>query len=79
MKKICHVIRVIITQVLGDLQFNFYHRWFDVIFLVSAVSSIIFMYLAHQQKEIAERHAVYWKTQKTEIYFIFVVESPGLE
>jgi hypothetical protein len=59
MKKICHVIRVIITQVLGDLQFNFYHRWFDVIFLVSAVSSIIFMYLAHQQKEIAERHAVY--------------------
>jgi hypothetical protein len=55
----CFRISVIITQVLGDLQFNFYHRWFDVIFLVSAVSSIIFMYLAHQQKEIAERHAIY--------------------
>jgi len=51
--------RVIITEVLGDLQFSFYHRWFDVIFLVSALSSIVFMYIAHQQKQIAERHAIY--------------------
>lgn len=41
--------RTILTQILGDLQFHFYHRWFDVIFLVSTVCSIFFLYFAHKQ------------------------------
>ncbi|XP_055726416.1 Golgi pH regulator-like, partial [Salvelinus fontinalis] len=46
--------RSIVTEVLGELQFNFYHRWFDVIFLVSALSSILFLYLTH--KQAPEKH-----------------------
>ncbi|KAF7495473.1 Golgi pH regulator [Sarcoptes scabiei] len=43
--------RRIITEVLGDLQFKFYHRWFDVIFLISALISIIFIYVSQQQMQ----------------------------
>ena len=50
------VPRLIITEVLGDLQFNFYHRWFDVIFLVSALSSIGFLYIAHNQSPEKSLH-----------------------
>ena len=37
------------TEVLGDLQFNFYHRWFDVTFLVSALVTMGILKLAHKR------------------------------
>lgn len=43
--------RTIITEVLGDLQFKFYHRWFDVIFLIAALVSIVFIYISRQQMQ----------------------------
>ncbi|KAK0390308.1 hypothetical protein QR680_019294 [Steinernema hermaphroditum] len=45
--------RSVITEVLGDLQFNFYHRWSDVIFLFSSISSIAFLYLAHKRMPVS--------------------------
>lgn len=44
--------RKIIAQVLGDLEFNFFHRWFDTVFLISAVSCMAFLYLATKYRQV---------------------------
>ncbi|KAF9107810.1 Golgi pH regulator B [Mortierella sp. AM989] len=39
--------RSIISDSFGSLEFEFYHRWFDVIFLVSGIVSMVFLYFVH--------------------------------
>ncbi|KAG0197411.1 Golgi pH regulator B [Mortierella sp. GBA30] len=40
--------RSIISDSLGALEFDFYHRWFDVIFLISGIISMAFLYFVHK-------------------------------
>lgn len=43
--------RLIITGILEGIHFDFYSRWFDVIFLVSAIASFIFLWsMAHRKR-----------------------------
>ena len=41
--------RTLMNTVLGDLKFDFYDRWFDFLFLVSALLSILFFYFQQRQ------------------------------
>ena len=39
--------RETIDSVLGDIEFSFFHRWFDIIFVISAGMSALVLYCQH--------------------------------
>jgi hypothetical protein len=46
--------RRMLTSVLGDIEFHFYHHFFDLIFVVSATVTIGTFFLSRQQSQRAK-------------------------
>lgn len=59
--------RTIITDVLYNIEFNFYHRWFDVIFLLSAVTSVIFITIMTKIQRQREKEESLWSPNSPNI------------
>lgn len=38
--------RAIVGQVIGPIEFSFYHRWFDFIFLVASLSTLLYLFVS---------------------------------
>ncbi|KAI9295364.1 hypothetical protein K502DRAFT_365078 [Neoconidiobolus thromboides FSU 785] len=41
-----------LSLVLGNISFDFFYRWFDLIFLISSLLSIVVLYISHKHFEL---------------------------
>lgn len=42
--------REVVSKSLGNIHFNFYHRWFDFIFLISTIITIVIYVIQRRVK-----------------------------